>query len=74
MRDSIGMVLMAFTDDELRVLKSMCEQTNIPINGKELIGFIARLDAAEALVTMMAPHFDAEEMRLYEAWKRSKGE
>jgi hypothetical protein len=49
-----------FTDDELRILKGMCEAADWPIGGKALLPLLARLEASEALNQRSALWHDGE--------------
>ncbi len=62
---------MAFTDEELRVLKGMCQSSNWPISSVALLPLIARLEAAELCAGFYAignPHADT-----VLAWNKASG-
>lgn len=67
-----------FTDDDLRVLRGMCEAADWPIGGKALLPLLNRLDAAERALASYAEHYDPRHVvglkDLFKAWLRSSGD
>ena len=65
---------MVFGDDDLKQLKGTIARHEVCLGDSgKLLALLARLEAGEKLIQMMAPHFDVDEARLYGDWLKACG-
>jgi hypothetical protein len=68
---------MTFSDEELRVLRAMCENGKFPIAGKGLLPLLHRLECAEKMCqeweSIANTSHPCSMNTFYEAWRKSAG-